>query len=186
MGAPAPAAEGPGLELLGRLDTLLDQVESLPDERARSAATEAVELLLRIYGEVLRRVLAHAREAAPADLDRRLAGDDLVAHLLLLHGLHPEDAATRVRRALDEVRPYLRSHGGDAELVGIEDGMVHLRLLGSCSGCPSSQVTLRTAVEEAVLRAAPEVHAVKAEDGGDGGGQRPAAFVPLDAVGRPG
>ena len=71
-----------------------------------------------------------------------------MASLLLVHGLHPYDVETRVARALDGVRPYLGSHGGDVELLGVtDDGVVRLRLLGSCDGCPSSSVTLKLAVE---------------------------------------
>ena len=62
-----------------------------------------------------------------------------------------------MRGALDEVRPYLASHGGDVELLGVEDGVVRLRLEGSCNGCPSSAMTLKLAIEEAIARAAPDV-----------------------------
>ena len=87
-----------------------------------------------------------------------LAGDDLVASLLLIHDLHPEDVSTRVERALDSVRPYLGSHGGDVELLGITDeGVVRLRLLGSCDGCSSSAATMSLAIEDAISQAAPEV-----------------------------
>lgn len=92
-----------------------------------------------------------------------LLEDELVAHLLILHDLHPLDLAARVERALDETRPYLRSHGGDAEVVGIEGGVVRLRLIGSCRGCPGSALTLRDAVEEAIRRLAPEIERVEEE-----------------------
>jgi Fe-S cluster biogenesis protein NfuA len=62
------------------------------------------------------------------------------------------------------MRPYLDSHGGDVQLVGIEDGVVRLQLQGSCSGCPSSAITLRHGIEEAIHRAAPDVAAIEAED----------------------
>ncbi len=65
--------------------------------------------------------------------------------------------------ALDEVRPYLLAHGGGVELLGIADGVVRLRLEGACNGCPSSALTLRTAVEEAIARAAPDVERIDAE-----------------------
>jgi Fe-S cluster biogenesis protein NfuA len=91
-----------------------------------------------------------------------LAGDDLVASLLLVHGLHPYDVRQRVERALADVRPYLGSHDGDVELLDItEDGVVRLRLLGNCDGCPSSSVTLKLAVEAAIEAAAPEVTAIE-------------------------
>jgi Fe-S cluster biogenesis protein NfuA/nitrite reductase/ring-hydroxylating ferredoxin subunit len=98
-----------------------------------------------------------------------------VASLLLVHDLHPYDVETRVRNALDSVRPYLGSHGGDVELVGIDDdGVVRLRLLGSCDGCPSSSVTLQLAVEGAVEAAAPETARIEVES--------PAAAGATDAV----
>ena len=66
--------------------------------------------------------------------------------------------------ALDRVRPYLGSHAGGVEYLGVdEDGVAHLRLEGSCDGCPSSTVTVRLAVEDAVVEAAPEVIAVEVE-----------------------
>jgi Fe-S cluster biogenesis protein NfuA len=95
---------------------------------------------------------------------RDLGGDELVEHLLFLHGLHPVAIEERVAGALDEVRPYLDSHGGDVRLLGIQDGVVRLELQGSCSGCPSSAVTLRHGIEEAIYRAAPDVERIEAED----------------------
>ena len=92
-----------------------------------------------------------------------LAADELVSHLLLLHGLHPLDVETRVVRALEEVRPYLQSHGGNVELLGIEGGVARVRMQGSCDGCPSSAVTLKLAIEEAVQKAAPDLEGIEAE-----------------------
>jgi Fe-S cluster biogenesis protein NfuA/nitrite reductase/ring-hydroxylating ferredoxin subunit len=91
------------------------------------------------------------------------AEDELVSSLLLLHGLHPQDVETRVVRALEEVRPYLQSHGGNVELLGVEGGVARLRLQGSCSGCPSSTMTLKLAIEEAVQKAAPDLEGIEAE-----------------------
>ena len=62
------------------------------------------------------------------------------------------------------MRPYLGTHGGDVELLEItDDGVVRLRLLGSCDGCASSSVTLKLAVEGAIEAAAPEVTAIEVE-----------------------
>lgn len=74
-------------------------------------------------------------------------------------GLHPKPLETRVADALQEVRPFLASHAGGVELLGVdaEAGVVHLRLLGSCDGCPSSAITLQMAVERAIVEAAPEI-----------------------------
>jgi Fe-S cluster biogenesis protein NfuA/nitrite reductase/ring-hydroxylating ferredoxin subunit len=89
--------------------------------------------------------------------------DDLVASLLVLHGLHPLNVEMRIARALDRVRPYLGSHGGDVKLLGVNEGVVHLRLEGSCHGCPSSTVTMKLAIERAIEEAAPEVVRIEVE-----------------------
>lgn len=83
------------------------------------------------YGAGLARMLEVIDETGgmnPTLLDR-LAVDDLVASLLLLHGLHPYDVETRITRALERVRPYLASHGGDVKLLGWKEAVtvVHRR-----------------------------------------------------------
>ncbi len=148
---------------VARVEALLEAVESFADPGERETATELAQALLDLYGDGLARLLRHAREESADSLPGALAGDELVSHLLLVHDLHPVALETRVRGALEEVRPYLESHGGDVELVGVEDGIVRLRLEGSCSGCPASSATLKLAIEEAIRAAAPEVEAVEAE-----------------------
>jgi Fe-S cluster biogenesis protein NfuA len=87
--------------------------------------------------------------------------DPLVSTMLVLHGLHPLDLDTRVRDALDRVRPYFHSHGGDVRLIEIEGSTVRLRFMGSCEGCPSSSVTLKSTVEKSIFEAAPEVDSIE-------------------------
>jgi Fe-S cluster biogenesis protein NfuA/nitrite reductase/ring-hydroxylating ferredoxin subunit len=143
---------------VAEVEELLGRVEGLPDAGARGTALELVQALLDLYGEGLARALGGLDDATRL----ALADDELVAHLLLLHDLHPVPVEARVRRALEEVRPYLDSHGGDVELVGVEEGVARLRLHGSCDGCPSSAMTLKLAIEEAIGRAAPDVASVEA------------------------
>jgi Fe-S cluster biogenesis protein NfuA len=155
----AASAPGPPPAGIAEVEALLDRLDALPDPAARETATAAVQALLALYGEGLGRVV---ERVGPAQA-RALADDELVAHLLLLHGLHPVPVEQRVRDALDGVRPYLESHGGDVELLGVDAGVVRLRLQGSCEGCPASAQTLKLAIEQAVLDAAPDVDAVQAE-----------------------
>ena len=68
----------------------------------------------------------------------------------------------KVERALEKVRPLLQMDGGDVELVGIEDGIVSVRLSGACSGSAMSQVTLSQGVEEAIREEVPEIKKVVA------------------------
>lgn len=152
-------------ELPGRIEALLDELTSAGDPAISRCAEELVAALLRLYGEGLTHLMKRmAEERDGATLVRRIADDDLVANLLLLHGLHPDDVGTRIQRALDKVRPYLGSHAGGIDFVGVDDdGVAHLRLEGSCDGCAGSAATVNNAVERAVLDAAPEVCRVDVE-----------------------
>ena len=151
---------------LERLDALLREAERSADPAARARIQEIVQALLDLHGRSLERLLEHLRAAGAAGraaLDA-CANDDVVGGLLLLHSLHPLDVEARVRQALDGVRPYLRSHGGNVELLDFRGEVVRLRLHGSCHGCPSSAVTMRQTIEEAIFGKAPEVTAVELED----------------------
>jgi Fe-S cluster biogenesis protein NfuA/nitrite reductase/ring-hydroxylating ferredoxin subunit len=148
------------LLLIRRVEGLLEEVESCTDISARDLALETVQAVLDLYGAGLERIVA----AIGGPQATVLASDELVEHLLLLHGLHPMSVEERVREALDGVRPYLGSHGGDVELVGVADGVARVRMQGSCEGCPASSMTLKLAIEDAVLKAAPDVDRVEAED----------------------
>lgn len=134
---------------------------------ARERAEELVRLVTDLYGAGLERVMEILHEAGRLDDDllADLARDELVSGLLIVHGLHPYGVEQRVEEALESVRPYLGSHGGDVELLEVsESGTVRLRLLGSCDGCPSSSVTLKLAVEGAIESAAPEVVSIEVEE----------------------
>jgi Fe-S cluster biogenesis protein NfuA/nitrite reductase/ring-hydroxylating ferredoxin subunit len=151
-------------ERVARMETLLEEIETLADPNARSKAAEVVGVLLDLYGEGLSRMMEVVAQGEERErIFGAFADDELVSHLLLLHGLHPLDVETRVVRALEEVRPYLQSHGGNVELLGIEGGVARVRMQGSCDGCPSSTVTLKLAIEEAVLKAAPDLEGIEAE-----------------------
>ena len=142
-----------------RIQTLLD-ASSSGGAVARERAEQLVREVTDLYGAVLERMMDVALAADP-DLADRFAADDLVASLLLVHGLHPYDVERRVSDALDSVRPYLGSHGGDVSLLGVDDGVVRLQFQGSCKSCPSSSVTLELAVEDAVRAAAPEISSIE-------------------------
>ena len=144
-------------ELSERIDVLLDEVQRRADPALAAKVEELVRAVLALHGAGLEQLLNLLDEPQV----RQLVGDDLVAGLLLLHDLHPDDVATRIQGALDSVRPYLGSHAGGIDYLGIDDdGVVHLSLQGSCDGCPGSTATVRLTVENAVLDAAPEAVAV--------------------------
>ncbi|HKP40145.1 NifU family protein [Mycobacterium sp.] len=143
-----------------------DRIQILLDASAAggAAARERAEQLVRevtdLYGAGLERMM-HVAVAANPELAEAFTRDDLVASLLLVHGLHPHSVERRISDALDTVRPYLGSHGGDVSLLEVDDDIVRLRFSGSCKTCPSSAVTLELAVEDAVRAAAPEISSIE-------------------------
>jgi Fe-S cluster biogenesis protein NfuA/nitrite reductase/ring-hydroxylating ferredoxin subunit len=151
-------------ELVAEVERRLAEIEALEDRRAQEAATAAVQALLELYGTGLERIVENIAARDDGQLATALVDDELVAHLLLVHGLHPVPLEQRVLDALAEVRPYLESHGGNVELLAIDGPAVRLRMQGSCSGCPSSAMTLKLAIENALTKAAPEIEDVIAED----------------------
>jgi Fe-S cluster biogenesis protein NfuA len=68
----------------------------------------------------------------------------------------------RVQAAIDKIRPMLQQDGGDVELVDVNDGVVTVRLQGSCSGCPMSQMTLKNGIERFLKGEIPEIKSVQA------------------------
>jgi Fe-S cluster biogenesis protein NfuA len=73
------------------------------------------------------------------------------------------DIKAQVQAALDEIRPFLQADGGDVELVDVtEDNVVQVRLQGACGGCPMSQMTLKSGIEQRVRQSVPEIVSVEA------------------------
>jgi Fe-S cluster biogenesis protein NfuA/nitrite reductase/ring-hydroxylating ferredoxin subunit len=170
---------------VARIESLLEELERLSDAVARERATQVVQALLELYGEGLERIVdVVAERDSDGAMAVSLADDPLVSHLLLLHGLHPVPVDQRVRGALESVRPYLESHGGNVELLSVEEGVARLRLEGSCSGCPSSTMTLKLAIEKAIHEAAPDVDEVVA-DGAVAEGPPAPQLLQLEVIGAP-
>lgn len=152
-------SDGGPEEVGARIEEVLRALRSQSGEVAEMAE-ELVSLLVRMYGDGLARIL----DRLDTEEIARLTEDRHVAALLVLHDLHPVRLDERIGAALDEVRPYLGSHAGGVEYLGVDDaGVAHLSLQGSCDGCPASSVTVKTAIEGAILKAAPEVVRVDVE-----------------------
>jgi Fe-S cluster biogenesis protein NfuA len=163
VGAPGPDASSE--ELLERVRELTERVDRLEDPVARDVAQELVAAVLEMHGAGLAKIGEVLDEAGAAgeEAKQKLIGDGVVASLLLIHDLYPVPLEERVREALEEVRPYMESHEGDVELLGVSDGVVRLRLKGSCDGCPASASTLELAIKEALEKAAPDLAGLEVE-----------------------
>jgi hypothetical protein len=155
-----------------RIATLLARFESLPDQRALEWAEELVRLVTTMYGEGLARVLEAACDPGSSTeeaLVARLADDELVSSLLLLHGLHPESMRGRVERALTALERSLGS--ADVRLLDADEetGTVRVRLLVDHG--PSASASVEQLVRRAIEDAAPEVRAIELD--------RPLASTPV-------
>jgi Fe-S cluster biogenesis protein NfuA/nitrite reductase/ring-hydroxylating ferredoxin subunit len=183
-------------ELVERVQRLTGELELISDPAARERAEALIGAVIELYGEGLERILATLEQAgaAGAELREQLSCDGVVASLMLIHGLYPVGLEQRVGEALDSVRPYMESHGGNVELLGIEDGVARIRLEGSCEGCPASASTLELAIKQALDEAAPDLEglmvegvvAAAADPAGPGSLELPVIGVaPGSAEGRP-
>jgi Fe-S cluster biogenesis protein NfuA len=164
-----------------RVETLVRELERSADAAARESAQEIIQTVVELHGAALERMLARiAREGAAGQaLIDSLAEDELVSSVLLLHGIHPLDLEARVRAALESVRPLLRSHGGNVELLGLSGGVVRLRMLGSCDGCPSSALTIKSAIEEAIIARAPDATGIEVDGAARNGHAAPGGLVQI-------
>jgi Fe-S cluster biogenesis protein NfuA/nitrite reductase/ring-hydroxylating ferredoxin subunit len=152
-------------ELLDRVESLTAQLDELPDAHAREVAQDLVAAVIAMYGDGLRRItetIMAAREAGATIMDE-LTQDGAVASLLLIHDLYPASLEERVIEALDTVRPYMESHGGNVELIGIDDGVARLKLQGSCHGCAASRATLELAIKQALEEHCPDLEGLEVE-----------------------
>ncbi|MFD9468980.1 hypothetical protein [Streptomyces goshikiensis] len=138
-----------------RVDEVLDRLAATGDREASAAAEELVRVLMEFYGAGLARVVERMGQGTLSGM----LDDELVAGLLALHDLNPEDLPTRIGRALATVREPV-------ELLGFDEATATVRLRteesGGC-GCGGSGDAARQAVEDALACFAPEVTAVELE-----------------------
>jgi Fe-S cluster biogenesis protein NfuA/nitrite reductase/ring-hydroxylating ferredoxin subunit len=162
-GASRPIAD-PG-QRSRHVQELIETVDSLPDVNARNLFQECFQSLLALYGDGLQRMLQLTKNAGVdgAKVMDAFVHDKLVRSLLLIHNLHPQDLETRLHGALNKIRPYLQSHGGNVELLDLGNDVARLRLQGTCQTCPSSSVTLELAVRQAIEEACPDLMGFEVE-----------------------
>jgi Fe-S cluster biogenesis protein NfuA len=177
-------------ELVERVQELLGSLDEIADPVAQHRVQELIGTVLELYGAGLERVLGIVDDAGDDALPVRqaLLDDGVVSSLLLIHGLYPITLEERVVEALDSVRPFLASHGGNVELLSVEDGVARLRLEGSCNGCPASAETLENALKEAIDATAPDLLGLQVEGvvGLEEKADEPAGLsLPLVQVGAP-
>ncbi|MBL9147947.1 MAG: NifU family protein [Phycisphaerae bacterium] len=163
MIAEADSARDPKPEdLVAAVDRARRRADGFGDEpkAAVAAFTSALEAF---HAEALRRIVRRLRaDERGKELLFELVDDPLVHAAMLTLGIVKPDVVVRVARAIERVRPYAQSHGGDVELVRVEAKVAYVRMHGACSGCSASAQTLSESVETAVKAVAPEIERVEA------------------------
>ena len=163
-------AAGPSIEadehpeaLVARVQELQMALDGAEDGPQRQLAEQLVAAVVQMYGSGLERILdtLFAAGEEGEQLAVSLTDDALVSTLLLIHDLHPVPLEERVQAALDSVRPYMESHGGNVELLALEQGVARIHLQGSCSDCSASAVTLELAIKQALEEAAPDLEGLE-------------------------
>jgi Fe-S cluster biogenesis protein NfuA/nitrite reductase/ring-hydroxylating ferredoxin subunit len=153
----------------GRLVERVQELQAALDDAGDSATRELAEALVasvvQMYGMGLEQIVSRLMAAGPEGerIAVSLTDDPLVSTLFLIHDLHPVPLADRVQAALDSVRPYMESHGGGVELLGIDNGVARIFLRGSCSDCSASTVTLELAIKQALEDMAPDLEGLEVE-----------------------
>ena len=165
------------------IETLVGRLEEAADPALRAASKDLVQAVMDLHGRGLERILEMVRETGDAgsDIIERLARDPLVGSVLLLHGLHPDDLRTRVSRALEANRAFLKSHGAKAELVAVDEtGGVTVHFEAQAGGCGSAASSVKAAIEAAIQDAAPDASSVVVKD--TGAPDRGAGFIPVSEL----
>jgi Fe-S cluster biogenesis protein NfuA len=161
-----------------RISGLVNELDSIVDPAARSAAKHLIQLLMELHGTALERMLevTFAFGDPGKSLIDQFGRDSLVSSLLVLYGLHPDELETRVARAMERLRPSLRKQGADVAIVSMSSRTVRLRISTNGHACGSTTQALRTTVEEALYEAAPDVAQVVVEGPEE---KSASTFVPL-------
>jgi hypothetical protein len=156
-----------------RIEELVTELDSIADPRVQSVARELIQSVTELHVNGLERVLEIISESgAPcAQLIEKLGEDGLVGPLMALHGLHPLELSDRVARAVDKF-------GEEAQLLGIEDGNVRVRLHSQAHGCGSTATTRRIDLEDAIYDAAPDLTSLSI----DAESTSQPGFVPLETL----
>jgi len=150
-------------ELLRHLNSLIAELEEYPDAEARDKALDLVQVILKLHGDALRRVLT-TFETLPikSEIYARLLADEVIRAILTIHDLLPEDLHSRVTRAIEETRPFLISQGCDVKLLGVDDGRAKLRLIRNGQDAPPV-AAIKLEIEKVLDVTAPDLAAIEIE-----------------------
>ena len=163
-------------DIMPRVGELADELLNHPDPQVRDQITELLDWVDVFHREGLGRLVEMIRAWRGEIFLESVNRDEIAGPFLETYDLgesddHDVEAEEAVSAALEEIRPYVESHGGMITVDSIVDGVVKVQMLGSCDGCPSSAATLTAGVEEALRRHWPNFRRLEVVDpNADGNG----------------
>jgi Fe-S cluster biogenesis protein NfuA len=176
-------------EIMPRVGELYDELMGHPDAGVRGRLEEMMDLVDAFHREGLGRLVEMIRAWRGEIFLESVGRDDVTGFFLNAYDLGeaPDDrdqlaAAEAVDAALEEMRPFVESHGGMITVEEIKDGVVKVQMLGSCDGCPSSAATLTGGVEEALRRHWPNFRRLEVVDPNAEAEEAPAAPDPAPVL----
>jgi Fe-S cluster biogenesis protein NfuA len=169
---PNPVADAAGVQAVDlhavahRIEQLLVGLQDSAAARVWAQIEELVRALTDLYGAGLSRTVELAerhRGGGGQDLLAELAADELVASLLLLHGIHPQSLEVRAERAVASAAPTVLARGGELRLVAVdaESGMVEVLVTARDAGCGSDPGSLGGAVRDLLTEALPDARTIE-------------------------
>lgn len=149
-------------QYLQKIEHLTRVIETTADPNLRTNALEVVQLLMDLHGSAIKRMMDIISQSGVQKLINSLANDELISSILLLYSLHPIDIETRVKQALEKISPYFSSQNITVNLLGINQGVVKIELVGNYKG--SSALSVKLAIEEAIYQVAPDIESIEILD----------------------
>ncbi|HVM35992.1 MAG TPA: NifU family protein [Actinomycetota bacterium] len=149
-------------EAFAHMGRLIGELDAEADPELRGKVFELLDWIDGFHREAVTRIVG----LLPFDAFQALREDPVIDRLIETYSEdeeEPEDLAESLEEALDEIRPYLHSHGGEMEVLDVTGGVVRLRLMGSCDGCPSSTITLTQGVEKILKERWPGFRKIEVE-----------------------
>lgn len=173
----AVLAEQSFTDLAKQVDSALATVHAL-EPTAKEAALELKQAVDDLNTHAITKLVRLMRDNGAEEVLYAALEQPEIYTLFITHGIIKPSLESQVAQALELVRPYTQSHGGDVELVEIRDDVAYVRLHGSCSGCSMSAQTLKHGVEDAIRQHVPQIQRIEEikEDS-------VAGFIPLESIG---
>jgi hypothetical protein len=168
-------------EQIGRIEELVQNIESAADPAMQATAKELVRSVMDLHGAAMERILEIVAKTGEQGrgIVQSFGSDELVGSVLVLYDLHPEDFATRVHRGVEKAQQILARRAASVELIAIGDGTVQLTIETNGHSCGSTIAELQSIVRGALFEVAPDAAEITVEPTQS---ESASGFVPLDSL----